>query len=332
MPTPTAATDFSAQLRRLIAAVMLSTRQSWQQVPADNIVAGWAVIARQVTAQVAAAQIAAARFGDAYVPRLLEELGIDPASVATVEPRALAVGSSGVDLPTVLGSVPLRALHVASTAGVDAGLDAGGNLLDGIVATQVADAGRLGTSLRMVASPHVSGYIREVSPGACARCLLLAGKWYRWSSGFLRHPHCQCINVPVGQAQGKGMVTDADSAFRSMSKAEQDRVFTTAGAKAIRDGADINRVVNARRGTEWAGQSSTRINERGQIVNERHRTMTTRRVFGQDVFTTTEGATTRGVVGAQVPGRARLMPESIYALARDREDAIRLLRLHGYLR
>lgn len=284
---------------------MLSTRQSWQQVPATNIVSGWAAVARQVTAQVAAAQIAAARFGDAYVPVLLDELGIDATAVAAVEPRALAVGSSGVDLARVLGSAPLRALHVASEDGVDAGLEAGGNLLDGIVVTQVADAGRLGASLRMVASPHVSGYIREVSPGACARCLILAGRWYRWSSGFLRHPHCQCINVPVDRAQGRGMVRDADEAFRSMSKAQQDRVFTAAGAKAIRDGADINQVVNARRGVYVAGGG---------------------------LRATTEGATRHGLAGMLAPGRVRLMPESIYKLASDREDAIRLLRAAGYLR
>jgi len=310
----------------------VSARNSWRQVPATNIVGGWAMIGRQVTAQVAAAQVAAARFGDAYVPVLLEELGIDPASVATVEPRALVVGSSGVDLGTVLGSAPLRALHVASEQGVDAGLDAGEALLGGIVQTQVADAGRLGASLRTVASPRVGGYIREVSADACGRCLVLAGKWYRWSSGFLRHPRCQCVNVPVGQAQGRDMVTDAGEAFRSMSKAQQDKAFTVGGAKAIRDGADINRVVNARRGTEFAGQSATRVNDQGLIVNERHRVMTTRRVFGRDVFTTTEGATTRGVVGTQVAGRARLMPESIYQLATSRDDAIRLLRLHGYIR
>lgn len=317
-PLPTAATEFSVQLRRLIATAMLSARSSWQSVPSTNIVSGWMSIAHQVTAQLAAAQIAAARSGDAYVPMLLEELGIDATSVAAVQPRALAVGSSGVDLPTVLGSVPLRALHVASEDGVDAGLVAGGNLLDGIVATQVADAGRLGASLRMVASPHVGGYIREVSPGACARCLILAGKWYRWSSGFLRHPHCQCINVPVDRAQGRGMVRDVDQAFRDMSEAEQDRVFTKGGAQAIRDGADINQVVNARRGATFVGEAGGRR-------------MATTRLFGQDLFTTTEGMTVHGLAGATRAGRIRLMPESLYAIATDREDAIRLLKLHGYL-
>lgn len=36
--------------------------------------------------------------------------------------------------------------------------------------------------------------------------------------------------------------------FESLDRAEQDKIFTKAGAQAIRDRADINQVVNARRG------------------------------------------------------------------------------------
>lgn len=298
MPAPAAATDFSLRLRRLIAASMISSRNAWSAVPGNNITAGWLTVANQITAMIAAAQIEAARMGDAYVPTVLEELGIDPAAEAVVNPRSLAVGSSGVDLSTVLRSVPSRALRVASMDGVQAGLQAGGDLLEGIALTQVADAGRLGTSLRMVASRHVSGYVREVSSGACARCLVLAGRWYRWSSGFLRHPRCQCVNVPVDRTQGREMLSSPEEAFRRMTAAQQDRIFTKAGAKAIRDGADVAQVVNARQGIYVAGG-----NLKATTINAR-----------------------------QLGGRARLMPEAIYKLASDREDAIRLLRSYGYLR
>jgi hypothetical protein len=55
-------------------------------------------------------------------------------------------------------------------------------------------------------------------------------------------------------------------------------------------------------------------------------------MFGRDVFVTTEGVTKNGVYG-KTRGRkpVRLMPESILAIATDRDDAIRLLKLYGYL-
>jgi hypothetical protein len=98
------------------------------------------------------------------------------------------------------------------------------------------------------------------------------------------------------------MVTDVGDAFRSMTPAQQTRIFTAAGAQAIRDGADINQVVNARRGVSVAGR------------------------------TTREGTTSRGLAGMRLQGRARLMPEQIYAQAHGNRDlALQMLRQHGYL-
>jgi hypothetical protein len=64
----------------------------------------------------------------------------------------------------------------------------------------------------------------------------------------------------------------------------------------------------------------------------------TQRIFGRDLFTTTEGTTKRGVAGKVMEGlpggrkAPRLMPESIYQIAgRDRDEAIRLLRRFGYI-
>ena len=36
----------------------------------------------------------------------------------------------------------------------------------------------------------VGGYVRMVQAGACSRCVVLAGKWYRKNQGFQRHPGC----------------------------------------------------------------------------------------------------------------------------------------------
>lgn len=92
--------------------------------------------------------------------------------------------------------------------------------------------------------------------------------------------------------------------FNSLSAAEQDRLFTKAGAEAIRSGADLARVVNARRGMyEAGGRSFTR-----------------------------EATTRRGRLPGQSRG-PRLMPAQILREAGgDRAEALRLFRLHGYLR
>lgn len=85
-----------------------------------------------------------------------------------------------------------------------------------------------------------------------------------------------------------------------MSTAEQDKAFGKAGAEAIRNGANISQVVNARRGMYTAGGT------------DYTRTSTTRR--------------------GQTRGRARLMPEAIFKQAAgDRAEAIRLLRQHRYI-
>lgn len=72
-------------------------------------------------------------------------------------------------------------------------------------------------------------------------------------------------------------------------------------------------------------------------------------IFGQRLFVTTEGVTTRGLAGVRLGAREsgvkadgqryrsarppRLMPESILKIADgDRDEAIRLLRRFGYLK
>jgi hypothetical protein len=151
----------------------------------------------------------------------------------------------------------------------------------------------------VAARPKVKGYVRMVSAGACSRCIVLAGKRYRWNAGFLRHPNCHCRHIPAAEDTADDLRTDPRKTFDAMSEDEQEKAFTAAGAQAIREGADMGRVVNARRGMYTAGG----------------------RRF------TTEATTRRGV-----NRRVRLMPEQIYTEAKgNRDEAIRLLRLHGFI-
>lgn len=122
--------------------------------------------------------------------------------------------------------------------------------------------------------------------------------------------NCDCLHAPVGSKDNRDSSRlNVREYFDSLSTFDQDRTFTKAGAQAIRDGADINQVVNARRGMSPAS-SPTR--------------------------TTTEGMTRRGFANRRTgplagSGSVRLMPEAIYALASDRDEILSLLRRFSYI-
>jgi hypothetical protein len=274
---------------------------AWRDLDTARIARSWLeLVGTRLLAQVSAAQLAAARGARGYVDRVLRVARggrLRPAGHVVPE-RLAGVASDGRPLETLLFQPALTTLReIESGRPVRESTVIGYAQLDMIVRTQVADAGRMATGVEIAATPTL-GYVRMVNPPACSRCVILAGRFYRWNSGFQRHPNCDCIHIPAAEASADDLTTDPRAYFDSLPEAEQDRIFTQAGAHAIRDGADIGRVVNARRGLYTAGG---------------------RRL-------TREGTRRRGA------RRVRLMPEQIYRDANgDRDEAIRLLRLHGYL-
>src|SRR5690606_25895161 len=114
------------------------------------------------------------------------------------------------------------------------------------------DVARQSEAVAIAARPAVTGYVRMVNPPSCSRCAVLAGRFYRWNDGFQRHPRCDCRHVPTTEANAGDIVTAPRDYFDSLDAAEQDRIFTQAGAEAIRLGADPAQVVNARRGMAYA--------------------------------------------------------------------------------
>lgn len=133
--------------------------------------------------------------------------------------------------------------------------------------TEVADAGRLAVHIGSVLEPEVAGYERVVHLPACGRCIQLAGRLYRYSTGFLRHPRCDCSMKPVTRDQWRTErpTNSPATLFAAMTRAQQDKAFGPGGATAIRAGADLSRVVNARRkgsvyiagGREYTRDSTT---------------------------------------------------------------------------
>jgi hypothetical protein len=241
----------------------------------------------QIAQLLVAYQLLAAQQGAAAVPAVLAQQGLPTAASATVAAQALAgLTSAGYPLSTMFDTITSSAQ------------------LAMLVASAVQDAGRNGASVRMAVTPSVTGYVRMLNPPSCSRCVVLAGKFYRWNEGFERHPQCDCRHIPTTENLAGDLTTDPQAYFDSLTRAEQDATFGAAGAQAIRDGADMGRVVNARRN---GGVRKAQL-------------------FGKSAFTTSVG-TGRG--GRRGP---RIRPETIYAIAgEDRAEAIRLLRVHGFI-
>lgn len=189
--------------------------------------------------------------------------------------------------------------------------------LDLFVQAEIIAAGADAAAVEITGGPEWTNYVRVLDLPSCDRCVVLAGRIYRDLDGFPRHPRCDCQHWPVtswAEAEAAGLVKDPMVAFDR----GQVRGLSKADTQAVRDGADLQAVVNAKRGggRRPAGMTNT-------ITVE---------MFGRTMKATLEGTTRRSEWRRKNPGLPiRLRPESIYEHATDRDDAIRLLRLYGYL-
>lgn len=275
----------------------LEVARLWARVDRQAIGPSWAASLPAAVQVLGSAQAIAAASSGVYLGDLLDEYGLPGDADGRIVAEAFAgVASDGRDLAALLYQPAVVALTSLKQGSTEARAMAAGRFtLDMISRTQVADAGRAADGVALTVRPQLSGYVRMVVGGTCARCLILAGRFYRWNAGFRRHPRCDCRHIPAPEDAAGDLTTDPKAAFEAMPAEEQERVFGRAGAEAIRDGADMAKVVNARRGMQVAGG----------------------RLF------TTEAA----------GRRPRLMPEQAYREANgNRDEAIRLLRLHGYIR
>ena len=297
-----------AQQRAALAArVRREFRTAWARVERHAIRASWAAEIPRLLALLTTAQQVAAASADQYVAD----------SVKAAATREVVLGafsqsaSDGRPLETLLlrpAVLTLQAIQFGHP--LDRSLAAGQLSAELIGHTQTADAGRVADLTAGVANPAVRSYTRLLVGRTCPRCMVLAGRRYSWKADFKRHPKCDCIAVMSVDSASAPAAFSPKRAFQEMPRYEQDRAFGKAGAEAIRAGADIGQVVNARRGMQSAA------------------------VFGRQVSITTESTTRRRRFGTTLSTRRpRLMPEQIIAEAKgDRVEAVRLLSLHGYVR
>jgi hypothetical protein len=336
---PRSASEYAREQRTEIEAAVAAVQRQWRRMGTE-FDASYSVIEPTLLDVVQTAQERVAAGAQEYVPAVLEETGqsraVEPFARVSTAPL-VGVAGDGRPVDSLLYEAVVGArVAVADGATARQALVQRGEWLTQTVGTLLSDTGRASESLATGVRP-VGGYVRMLNPPSCSRCAVLAGKYYRKNTGFLRHPGCDCRHIPAAESVGDDLTVNVAEYFDSLSPAEQGRVFTNAGAEAIRNGADINQVVNARRG------------------------MRTAQIGGRDTLVTLEGTTRRGMayrylapsgtaarqgeyvarltrngpevrrVTRTVANRPRLMPETIQRVATDREDYLRLLRANGYL-
>lgn len=309
---PAAASKHDRRASRLQAITVAAMRRAWRRMRSQGSLERQyeTDVGPKLAAVAVAAQIAAATEADQYIAEVLNELGFGPETApGVVNPRSLAgVAGDGRPVASLLEqAVP----QVRASADLALGLDGAEKFIETVTETLLADAMRAAELVAFADRPWVDGYVRVAEPGACSRCIILAGKFYLWNDGFDRHPRCRCDHLPAPADKSKRdaliSINSPDRYFDSLTREEQDRIFTEAGAEAIREGADMARVVNARRGMSRA------------------------QVGGRTALVTTEGTTRRGRRAGQREG-IRLMPEALMEIANgNREEFVRLLRENGYL-
>ncbi|MBM9432346.1 hypothetical protein [Flaviflexus equikiangi] len=284
-------------------------RQTWRNVAPNAIDASFQAQLPSLVREVQDLRWAAALEGSAYGAFTLADQGtyVPPSDFTDIDGLIMATPNNGV-VADELSVSTIRAKQAITRSGTTQGMLAGRDALAGILATMIADTARQASGVDLVTRSGI-GYVRMLNPPSCGRCATLAGRFYRWNQGFARHPRCDCVHVQtetksVDGAKAEGLIDDPYEYFESLSDAEQVQRFGKYESQAIRDGADIFQVVNARRGRKG--------------------------------MYTTEGTTKRGAFRrANQKFSKRATPELIYRNAEkwglDREGTRALLRTNGYI-
>lgn len=245
---PSSAVDHYQQQQAISVAAAAQVDRLWRANLGADFDLGWNAIAEAVFTVVVAAQGAAAANGVGYVPTVLTEQDIDAQQTAAVNPARFAGGTAdGRPLETLLHGAP----YVAKTAvgqglSTQAALVQGGIWLQERVLDVIRDADRQAVQATMATTPTVQGWVRMLNPPSCKFCVMLAGKFYRWNQGFRAHPRCDCRHIPSSESIAGDLTVDPYAYFKSLDGKMQDRVFGKNDAEALRQGADIYRVVNTR--------------------------------------------------------------------------------------
>lgn len=330
-PQLQAAADYR---QRLIAQIVRRVLAAWRPNSPQDPNSWFASHALPFTEMVTHGQLLAAQAAIASADVALDLQHYDAVPELSADPEAFA-GVTGSGDP-VMGLAYAQAQKITELVDAEAPITEraqawhhAGVMLATATQTAISDAARMAILTHLAARPGTT-WIRVVRPPCCARCAILAGKKGTSRMKFLRHPGCDCTAIPVSEATSdmhKLFHFDAKEYFDSLSPEQQAKVFTKAGARAIRDGADINQVVNARRGMK----AITSAGGRRRIITTEG---TTKRGWASEYLREQYGAALQKTSGSRYrrTSVARMMPEEIYRIASDDRDlALSLLHKNGFL-
>lgn len=225
--------------RRLIVLALALVRRAFTVGSPELLHQGLPIILRQSASE-----------GALSVRQMLDEQDIDIPGVGAVNARAVA--------ESVIEPPRLRLI-------VDDLFDADDlPRLERLGHSLISDSGRVAAGVEVAQRKRID-YIRMVSPPCCARCAILAGQTYRYSTGFKRHPQCDCVLIPVTVANPNAdLITDPMALF----EAGQIKDLSQADQRAIRDGADLARVVNIRRSEAGLTTAGRVVRRGGKLTPE----------------------------------------------------------------
>lgn len=297
---------YHAGQSRISQAVALAAVREWRKIDGRSLDRSWLSVLARLLGIVTVAQRQAASIAPAYLTSVIRAQGVtpDPGHRLLTDPFG-GIASDGRGLDTLLYTPVADAKHQMSQgATIGEALARAERHLAVLVRTEVQDAGRMATQTAMADDSTVRGYLRVVHLPCCARCLVLAGKFYRYSAGFDRHPNDHCTMMPAAEVIEPQDPAELIARMQADHPAALRKSLTEGDLKALDHGADLNQVVNAHRGMATAAA-------------------------------TTEGTTKRGLAGKRLRGATRMTPASIFAQAAsenwDRQQIVAQLMRAGYL-
>jgi len=244
------ANSYYLEQQTISVSTALAVKSLWSGMT-DDFDKSWLSVGPAVLETVELGRAASVVRSVGYTDAVLAETNQEaPATGQLNQARFLQSAPNGQPMADVVsGSVVQAKVAVKSGLPAQEALGQAERWLTGVVLTALADTGRSVVGADIARRPTLTGYVRMLNPPSCSRCIILAGKFFRWNEGFQRHPRCDCKHIPAQDAdwaKAEGFIADPYEAFKAMSPAEQERVFGRIEARAIRDGADIYRIENTK--------------------------------------------------------------------------------------
>jgi hypothetical protein len=290
------AAGYQRQQQALGDVAVIGAIQAWRMIDGKALDLSWIHVVARMLGVISGAQRKAAAAAPGYLERALRAQHVAASAEARLLDRAFA-GLTGDGRPLaglLYAPVALSKQRIGQGERIASVLRDEEKHVALLARTVTQDAGRMALQTAMAADPQVRGYVRQVNLPACARCIILSGRFYRYSDGFLRHPNCDCTMIP---AAGERWVEAPDPAeligqMQREHPARLRRSLTEGDLKALQHGADLNQVVNA------------------------HRGMATAAGPGRKVSVTREGTTVRGAAGRKLAAEAGTKSGGRYRTAR----------------